>query len=262
MSEYWLTADWHLGHRAIIDFCDRPFKDEHGLGDVELMNEQLISAYNALVRPGDRVWVLGDACLGQIGRSLALVSRFHGDKYLVAGNHDRCFHGYGRNAIDRAELDRWVKEYRAAGFASVLTGFHTLRTGFGPLLELVPRAYAPGGKRKLPPLNAELSHFPATGESDANRTDRYVDYRPRPLGGVDRRPTTKRWVLHGHVHDRWLSAGRNLNVGVDQWNFAPVHIDQVAAYVQYMEREYGDALDDPATSTRLGPAYRWPEVPR
>ena len=34
--------------------------------------------------------------------------------------------------------------------------------------------------------------------------------------------------LFGHVHDKWVGARGAVNVGVDQWNFHPVRIEDVA----------------------------------
>ena len=39
-----------------------------------------------------------------------------------------------------------------------------------------------------------------------------------------------RWLLCGHVHEVWKNKGRCINVGVDQWNFTPVHLDEIRAY--------------------------------
>ena len=43
----WFTSDLHLGHRAVINFQDRPF------GTVEEMNEALIKNWNFLVAKND-----------------------------------------------------------------------------------------------------------------------------------------------------------------------------------------------------------------
>jgi calcineurin-like phosphoesterase family protein len=34
-------------------------------------------------------------------------------------------------------------------------------------------------------------------------------------------------ALVGHVHDKWKFKDRIVNVGVDQWNFYPVHLKQI-----------------------------------
>jgi calcineurin-like phosphoesterase family protein len=37
-----------------------------------------------------------------------------------------------------------------------------------------------------------------------------------------------RWLLHGHIHEKWRQRGRMINVGVDVWNFAPVSLDTIS----------------------------------
>lgn len=247
MSDFWFTSDWHLLHQRIIELCGRPF------ADVDEMTEQLVQRYNAVVRPDDVCWFIGDMCMGPIDESLAVIKRLNGRKYLISGNHDRCFHGYGDNAVNKVQLDAWLARYRHAGFDLVTSGYTVRRRGFGEVIELKPVTYGTGGRR-VAGVVAELCHFPTTGESRPGVEDRFAEYRPRPLGLRDHRPSTKRWVLCGHVHDAWTSSGRNLNVGVDVWDFAPVHQDELAAWIVAAEREYGAALDDPATSTTVGPA--------
>ncbi len=64
----WFTADLHLGHRNIIDYCDRPF------ADVDAMNRALIDNWNHAVAEDDTVWVVGDFALGKIAETLKRVS--------------------------------------------------------------------------------------------------------------------------------------------------------------------------------------------
>lgn len=59
-----------------------------------------------------------------------------------------------------------------------------------------------------------LSHLPYVGDSNEKKI-RYPEWRPKDDGG---------WLLHGHVHEAWKTRGRMINVGVDQWDYAPVHI--------------------------------------
>lgn len=44
------------------------------------------------------------------------------------------------------------------------------------------------------------------------------------------------WSLHGHVHELWRQRGRKINVGVDVWDYRPVHVDEVMALVAAGER--------------------------
>lgn len=40
------------------------------------------------------------------------------------------------------------------------------------------------------------------------------------------------WRLHGHSHETWRIKGNMINVGVDQWNFRPVHLDQIKELIK------------------------------
>ena len=39
-------------------------------------------------------------------------------------------------------------------------------------------------------------------------------------------------VLCGHVHEKWLWAGKSLNVGVDQHNFYPLSIEEIIELIE------------------------------
>lgn len=161
---------------------------------VAAMDAALTDRWNRVVAPDDTVWVLGDVAMGAIDRSLGLVDRLAGRKILVAGNHDRCWYGHGERAVP------WVERYLDAGFAEIVQGSADVEIAGIPVV---------------------VDHFPYDG--DSHDTDRYVDHRPRDDG---------RWLLHGHVHDRWTVRGRMINVGVDVRAFAPMHEDTVAATIE------------------------------
>ena len=79
----WFTADLHFGHQNIIKYCNRPFETAHDMDDV------LIANWNALIKPDDSVYVLGD--FSMISSPLILNSWFNqlnGHKFLIRGNHD------------------------------------------------------------------------------------------------------------------------------------------------------------------------------
>ncbi|WP_310622216.1 metallophosphoesterase family protein [Flexibacterium corallicola] len=80
---YFFTADTHFGHDAIIEHCNRPFANS------EDQTSQLIERWNAVVRPGDHVFVLGDFAFKAPPGSLhGIFESLHGSKSLVLGNHD------------------------------------------------------------------------------------------------------------------------------------------------------------------------------
>ena len=82
MKNIWVTSDLHFGHKNIIKYCDRPYKDTNH------MNEALINNYNSLVAPDDEVYNLGDVCMGPIENIDKYVPRLNGNVHLIVGNHD------------------------------------------------------------------------------------------------------------------------------------------------------------------------------
>ena len=83
MARTFFTADQHWGHFSIMRMCGRPWSN------VDDMNEALIAGWNAVVKPGDTVWHVGDfAHRCDAAKMRAIFSRLHGDKHFVPGNHD------------------------------------------------------------------------------------------------------------------------------------------------------------------------------
>jgi len=179
----WFTADLHLGHRNIIDYCNRPF------AGVDEMNRALVSNWNQTVADNDTVWVVGDFALGKVAATLALTGELNGRKILVAGNHDRCWHGHGRRAAG------WTERYLDAGFDEVIQGETTVDLG---------------------DTTATVCHFPYRGDSHDH--DRFAEHRPLDRG---------QWLIHGHVHEKWTQSGRMVNVGVDVADFRPINAQQI-----------------------------------
>lgn len=78
----WVTSDWHFGH-------DREFIwKARGFASVDDMNEHIIAAYNAMVKPDEDVYVLGDLMLGNSTNGIEYVKRMNGKLHIVRGNHD------------------------------------------------------------------------------------------------------------------------------------------------------------------------------
>lgn len=92
-----LIGDCHFGHRNIINYCNRPFKD------VEDMNEKLVKYWNNVVGANDIVYVVGDFALCGKQKIIEIGQRLNGRKRLILGNHDQAS----------------VNTYREAGFEFV-----------------------------------------------------------------------------------------------------------------------------------------------
>jgi calcineurin-like phosphoesterase family protein len=76
----WFSADTHYGHAKILGYCDRPF------ASVEEMDAELIRRWNALVKPEDTVYHLGDFAWGDPRK---YYDRLNGLIYIVPGSHDK-----------------------------------------------------------------------------------------------------------------------------------------------------------------------------
>lgn len=102
---YWFTSDTHYGHTNIIRYSNRPFKN------VDEMNEALIANWNAVVKPDDIVWHLGDVAFMPMPMLEEILSRLNGRKNLIFGNHDktlrrdkRMLNTYFESWQDKAQL--------------------------------------------------------------------------------------------------------------------------------------------------------------
>ncbi len=75
-------ADCHFGHSNIIRFDHRPFCD------IYQMEDAMVMFWNAAVRNGDHVYILGDFCWGKSDEWLRILKQLNGQKTLILGNHD------------------------------------------------------------------------------------------------------------------------------------------------------------------------------
>lgn len=85
MNDSFFTSDTHWGHTNILQYDQRPFATIHE------HDEALIERWNAKVGKGDVVYHLGDvAWRNRNGIDInVLLSRLHGTKILILGNHDK-----------------------------------------------------------------------------------------------------------------------------------------------------------------------------
>lgn len=79
----YFTSDLHFGHKNIIKFCNRPFKD------VDEMNYELVRKYNNVVKPEDTCYFLGDLGKLRFEDFRDVINSMNGNKIMVLGNHDK-----------------------------------------------------------------------------------------------------------------------------------------------------------------------------
>ena len=78
----WFISDTHFSHNNSIRYTGRPFQS------VDEMNARLIDNWNALVKPQDTIFFLGDFGLGTTDFLASLCASLHGNKICIRGNHD------------------------------------------------------------------------------------------------------------------------------------------------------------------------------
>lgn len=83
MSQIYLSSDYHFCH-------DREFIwKARGFSSVQEMNEAIVERHNALIKPEDSAYLLGDIVLGGAeSRGIDFVKMLNGKITIIAGNHD------------------------------------------------------------------------------------------------------------------------------------------------------------------------------
>lgn len=158
--------------------------------DMIHMNEDMIAKWNSVVKPDDTICCLGDFSLA--ARAVEVITpRLNGIKYLIPGNHDFC-HPYHKKSRKTDNAAKWLEFYTRHGW-NVLPIFYEM---------------------EIPGIaNVNMCHIPYD-----NNDPRYDKFRPKDDG---------RWLIHGHVHERWKINKKQINVGVDVFGFTPVHIEEI-----------------------------------
>lgn len=80
----WFSADFHLGHKNIIEYSKRPYSS------VEVMDEFITNNFYECVKPGDTFYFFGDLSFEKkraegFFRDLSSSVDFH----FIVGNHDK-----------------------------------------------------------------------------------------------------------------------------------------------------------------------------
>lgn len=94
MPSIWFTSDHHFFHENILKFKgenEELIRPEFEGRTVNEMNEEMIARWNAVVKPEDHVWHLGDVAFqkrAKFEEVKKLLQQLHGKKRLVVGNHD------------------------------------------------------------------------------------------------------------------------------------------------------------------------------
>ena len=77
----------HFGHENMISFVDYNGQKIRPFNTCQECDELMIENWNSVVRPQDKIYVLGDICFNKnLGDKI--MPRLNGKKCLIRGNHD------------------------------------------------------------------------------------------------------------------------------------------------------------------------------
>ncbi len=90
----YFSSDWHLGHKNILQYDNRPFKT------IEEHDAKILENYNSVVGENDTFYFLGDFALGHFKNAENILRQMNGKKFFILGNHDekpmqRMYRNYG-----------------------------------------------------------------------------------------------------------------------------------------------------------------------
>jgi calcineurin-like phosphoesterase family protein len=159
---------------------------------IEEMNKALIDNHNATVSSEDTTYHLGDFSMSD-KIVPEILKQLNGTHILIPGNHDKC-HPAHKNYQTK------ITEYLSYGFKEI----H---------IELM---------QDIPGIGlVKFNHLPYNDPGfDDNR---YAHLKPKPSG--------EKYLFHGHVHTSWKRRDNMINLGVDQWEYKPVSLDQVISFL-------------------------------
>lgn len=78
----WFSSDLHFGHNK--DFMYEP----RGFHSIKEHDEIIIKNWNEIVKPEDKVYILGDLMLNDTDAGIEKVNQLNGRKVIILGNHD------------------------------------------------------------------------------------------------------------------------------------------------------------------------------
>lgn len=90
MANIFFCSDHHFGHQNILTFKRDDGTPLREFDNVDHMHEHIINQHNSVVRPGDKVYFLGDVVMSRKTSALQILRYLNGEKVLIKGNHDQC----------------------------------------------------------------------------------------------------------------------------------------------------------------------------
>lgn len=109
----YFTSDLH--------FDDKNLARKRGYDDADVMNEDILATIIPIVKPGDRLFILGDLSLGKYPNMNEILPRIKCDKFLIKGNHD-----HDKFLKKISDNFVWIEHYHELKYKDSDTGFKNL----------------------------------------------------------------------------------------------------------------------------------------
>jgi calcineurin-like phosphoesterase family protein len=191
----YFTSDWHIGHKNVLAFDERPFDN------LDHMHRVLINNFNSTVHQGDTCYFLGDVGLGRQEVLEPIVRSLNGIKVLILGNHDK-----GAAAMKRM------------GFDIVLNGAVLWIAGHRVTMSHCPQEQV--WREDVTGMRGAVAGESWHGEK--RHTLRYS----MPFQDAA-------FHLHGHIHSRPIDRilGKQFDVGVRANAWRPVSMSVIESWI-------------------------------
>lgn len=111
MSNIWFISDTHFQHANILRFTDHEGNLVRRFASTDEMDEHMVERWNSVVKPGDKVYHLGDVFMGSRETFVPLWKRLNGRKRLILGNHDDALFFASKNLVEKIQVWRTFPEH-------------------------------------------------------------------------------------------------------------------------------------------------------
>lgn len=196
-QKIFFSSDQHFGHRNVLRFCGRPYRDEKEMG------QALIDNWNSVVTNDDIVVSMGDFFWFNDSHSIKkCIDKLNGKEiYLVLGNHDK------RESFRRVTDERF---HIVDGITHIFLRCDDTERWYQKTFEIV------------------CSHYPLMTWSHRDRgaINLFGHIHSGWLRSCD-----------DYDQNLPLWKGQQLDVGVDNQNFTPVSFEDVLAQLAQQYRD-------------------------
>ena len=198
------TSDWHIGHKNVLDFSKRPFRD------LDHMHQVLINNYNAMINDSSICYFLGDFGLSGSEVMTKVIRQLKGTKVLILGNHDK-----KSNAMYNIGFDVVLNS------ATIYVAGERLTISHCPLREVF--------REDTTGMNN------SDGTENWHGENRHIQYSVKNEG---------QFHLHGHCHapnsgKSKVKENKQWDVGVDGNDYRPVSISQIESWIVRTKEKEG-----------------------